>query len=97
MNGYGLATNGAHRAIFPPSITEGVDYWGPSGNHFQTVVRFLVYYDYASGNSVLLCESKESGGAIESNAVVYTNVFTDGISGSIRYTYKKGSFEQENI
>src|SRR6266446_2938294 len=28
-NGYGFATNGAHAAVFPPSITEGVDYWDP--------------------------------------------------------------------
>jgi len=99
VNGYGVATNGAHRAVFSPSITDqpAVDYVDPSGNRLQSNVRGLAYYDYASGKLVMICECKQSTGIVDSNTVVYADCFTDGIKGNIKYTYKKGSFEQEIV
>ena len=66
VNGYGVATQGLHQAIFSPSITDtpAVDYWH-AGERFQTRLLGLAYFDCSSGKSVLIAETRPSLGHID--------------------------------
>ena len=97
-NGYGLANQGQHSALFPPSITGIVDYLDGQGHRFQTRILGLAYLDYASGKSVMFFETKDSIGQIDPatpNIITYRDAFTDGVKASVRFTYKKSAFSQD--
>ena len=56
-----------------------------------------MYQDTATGNAVVIAQLQDSTGTlISANQVLYQNAF-DGINADVRYTYKKGSFEQDII
>ena len=62
VNGYGIADQGLHKAIFSPSITDSpaVDYQDPSGNRLQSRILGLAYFDRASGRSTMICAMRTS-------------------------------------
>jgi len=93
VNGYGVADQGQHRAIFSPSITDSpaTDWSAPDGQRFQTRIMGIVYYNAASGESVLIAEPKRSIGRVAQNTVVYPDAFDD-VACDVRYTYKIHSF-----
>jgi hypothetical protein len=59
----------------------------------------ICLYDAASGQSTLLAELKDSiGKVVSSNQVVYEDAFDgDGWIADLRYTWRKGSMEQDLI
>jgi hypothetical protein len=96
-NGAGaVATNGQHKAIFPPDLYNGqIELNTPDGKWLRSQVLGLSYFDTASGQSVLIAEIKTSVGQLaSSNVVIYPDAFTD-ISADVRYTYTRAGFEQD--
>src|SRR5437899_1691256 len=53
VNGFGIADQGMHRAVFSPSVTDSpmLDYEDPDGNRLQFRPLCLAYLDYASGKA----------------------------------------------
>lgn len=96
VNGFGVATQGQHRAIFSPSITDSpvTDWSAPDGQRFQTKLMGIVFFEASSGRSELIAETKPSVGQVQGNAVTYADAFDD-VSCDVRYTYKRNSFEQD--
>jgi hypothetical protein len=57
----------------------------------------IAFYDPDSGQSVLLAQLKDCSAQIVSNKVIFTDAFTgsNGIEGSVTYTYDVGHFHQD--
>ncbi len=90
------ATNGQHQVYFPGNIYNGViKLVTPDGKILRSQPVGLSYFD--GNNSVLIAELKDSTGAlVGSNQIVYPDAFTD-FKADLRYTYTRGSFEQDVI
>src|SRR5207248_11259949 len=72
------------------------DYWH-AGERFQTRLLGLAYFDCSSGKSVMIAETRPSLGQIDPaqpGQVTYPEAF-DGISASVRFSYKKSAFSQD--
>jgi hypothetical protein len=97
VNGFGVATQGQVQVIFSPNLnTSGaIDAVTPDGR-FSSTVLGLAYTDI-SGKSVLIAEVTNSiGQLVADNQVIYPGALVgDGVKADVRYTYRRGSFEQE--
>jgi hypothetical protein len=95
-NGGAAATNGQHQAYFPGDLFQGeIQLVTPDGKQLQSRPIGLSYDD--GSNMVLIAELTNSVGyLVGSNQVVYPNAFS-GINGDVRYTYRKGGFEQDLV
>ena len=94
-----IANAGQHRVIFSNNLnSEGaIDQQAPDSKRLRSNILGLAYYDSASGQSVLIAQVQDSQGElISANQVLYPDAFT-GVKADVRYTYKKGSFEQDVI
>ena len=94
-----IAQKGQYQAIFANNLNTGgsIDLHMPDGQRLQSSILGLEYYDTATGKAVVIAELKDSQGElIASNQVLYPDAF-DGVSADVRYTYKRGSFEQDVI
>jgi len=96
-NGGASASQGQHTAQFPSDIYGGmISMTTPQGTILKSQVVGLSYSDGA--NSVLIATITNSLGQVlpSGNQLIYTNAFVGGgITASVRYTYKKASFEQD--
>src|SRR5581483_11754068 len=98
-NGGAAARHGPHRVFFSGNLnTPGaIVLETPDGKRMRSHVLGLSYFDAASGKSVLIAEVKASDGQLyPPNVVVYPDAF-EGLKADVRYTYRKGSFEQDVI
>ena len=94
-----IANAGQHRVIFANNLnSEGaIDQQTPDAKRLRSNILGLAYYDSASGQRVLIAQVQDSQGElISANQVLYPDAFT-GVKADVRYTYKKGSFEQDVI
>ncbi len=94
-----VANQGQYQVIFDNNLnSEGaIDQQTTDAKRLRSNILGLAYYDRASGQSVVIAEVQDSQGElISANQVLYPNAFT-GVKADVRYTYKKGSFEQDVI
>src|SRR5260221_147270 len=102
-NGGAIARQGPNKVNFAPNIntpTGSIDMLTSDGKHLVSRVLGIALIDAASGSSIMLGNVKDSfGKLVSSNVVVYEDAFDAiaGLTADIRYTYKKGSFEQDVI
>src|SRR5207249_2683163 len=89
-----------HQVSFLSNLNSpgAVDLTLPDGQHLVSQVYGLSYYDYSSGQSVLIAEVKDSIGQLlaSSNQVFYADAFSDFQAG-VLYTYTRNGFEQDIV
>jgi hypothetical protein len=95
-NGSAAATQGRHKAYFPGNIYQGeIEVVTPDGLHLKSRPLAISYDD--GTNTVLIGVLTNSAGVLAaSNQVVYPNAFA-GLNADLRYTYRKGGFEQDVV
>jgi hypothetical protein len=94
-----IARQGQYQVIFANNLnsTGAIDMQTPDGKRLRSNVLGLGYYDKSTGNSVLIAQVQDSEGElIFTNQVLYPNAF-NGLKADVRYTYKRGRFEQDVI
>jgi hypothetical protein len=93
------ARQGAFQVIFANNLNSygAIDMQTPDGKRLRSNILGLGYYDRATGRAVLIAQIQDCNGVLASdNQVLYPNAF-QGFRADVRYTYKKGSFEQDVI
>ena len=95
-DGTAQAVNGQHQAYFPGDIYQGqIKVVTPDGVQLHSRPLGLSYFD--GTNSVMIAELTNSiGVVVGNNVVIYPNAFTD-FKADLRYTYRKGGFEQDIV
>jgi hypothetical protein len=90
------AVQGRHKAYFPGDIYTGnIEVVTPDGLHLKSRPLAISYDD--GTNTVLIGVLTNSAGVLAaSNQVVYPNAFA-GLNADLRYTYRKGGFEQDVV
>lgn len=97
--GGAVARQGQVQMIFANDLaTAGaIDVQTPAGR-FRSHLLCLSYADSALGTNVLIAEVTNcQGQIIAPNQVLYPRAFSDGVNGSVRYTYRKSGWEQDII
>ena len=98
--GGSVARLGQYQVIFSNNLnTEGaIDLQTKDGKRLRSNILGLAYYDSSTGKSVVIAQIQDSQGQlIGDNQVLYPNAFDGAVSADVRYTYKRGSFEQDVI
>ncbi|HEV2693372.1 MAG TPA: LamG-like jellyroll fold domain-containing protein, partial [Verrucomicrobiae bacterium] len=98
--GGAIARQGPYQVIFANDLNSygAIDQKIPDGQRLRSHILGLMYHDTASGQALMIAQVQDSQGQIISaNQVLYTNAFSGGVSADVRYTYKRGSFEQDVI
>jgi hypothetical protein len=95
-NGGAAAVQGRHKVYFPGDLSSGViEVVTPDGPHLKSRPLGLFYDD--GTNTVLIAQLTNSIGVLAaSNQVVYPGAFM-GLDADVRYTYRKGGFEQDIV
>ena len=99
ISGGAIARQGQHRVIFASNLNSrgSIDLQTPDGKRLRSNVLGLGYTDSATGKSVLIAQIQDSQGElIPDNQVLYPDAF-DGVKADVRYTYRRGGFEQDVI
>ena len=94
-----ICRQGPYQVIFANNLNSAgaIDQQTPDGKRLRSSIIGLAYNDSSTGKSVLLGQIQDSQGElISANQVLYPNAFS-GVNADIRYTYKRGSFEQDVI
>jgi hypothetical protein len=94
-----IARQGQYQVIFANNLNSAgsIDMQTPDGKRLRSNILGLGYYDSSTGQSVLIAQIQDSQGELTAdNVVLYPNAF-EGVKADVRYTYKKGSFEQDII
>ena len=97
--GGAVARHGPVNVIFANNLaTAGaIDMQTPDGKRLTSHVTGLSYFDAASGTNILIAAIKDCQGKIlPPNQVLYEDAFQD-LRASVRYTYTRGTFEQDVI
>ena len=97
--GGAIARQGAYQVMFAGNLNSAgaIDEQTPDGKRLRSNILGLSYYDSSTGRSVLLAQVQNAQGElIGANQVLYQNAFA-GVLADVRYTYKKGKFEQDVI
>ncbi|MEI6782130.1 MAG: hypothetical protein WCQ21_14555 [Verrucomicrobiota bacterium] len=97
--GGAVARHGPVNVIFANNLaTAGaIDLQTPDGKRLTSHVTGLSYFDAASGTNILITTTKDCQGKILApNQVLYEDAFED-LRASVRYTYTRGTFEQDII
>ncbi|MGA2891106.1 MAG: hypothetical protein ABSE51_24075, partial [Terracidiphilus sp.] len=90
---------GQYQVIFANDINSAgaIDIQTPDGKRLRSNILGLAYYDTSTGNSVMIAQVQSSQGElISSNQILFPDAFS-GVNADVRYTYKKGAFEQDVI
>ena len=98
-DGSAIATNGQHQVILAADINSGgsVDLLTPDGQRLRSNPMGLVFFDTASGKSVLIAEVTNCvGQLVAPNVVLYPNAF-DTLKAGIRYENTKMGFSQDIV
>ena len=99
FSGGAIARQGRYQVIFANNLISAgsIDQQTPDGKRIRSNVLGLRYFDSATGSSALIAQVKDSQGQlISSNQVLYPDAFV-GVKADVRYTYRRGSFEQDII
>jgi len=94
-----IAQHGQYQVIFANNLnsTGAIDLQTPDGKRLRSNILGLAYDDRSTGKNVLIAQIQDSQGElISSNQVLYPDAFA-GVKADVRYTYKKGSFDQDVI
>jgi hypothetical protein len=94
-----IARHGAYQVVFANNLNSAgaIDLQTPDGKRLRSSILGLAYDDSSTGQSVMIGWIQNSTGQlITSNQVLYANAFR-GIKADVRYTYRKGNFEQDVI
>lgn len=94
-----IARQGQYQVIFAGNLNtaSAIDQQTPDGKRLRSNILGLAYHDQSSGQSVIIAQIQDSQGElISSNQVLYPNAFA-GVKADVRYTYKRGGFEQDVI
>ncbi|MEI6785049.1 MAG: hypothetical protein WCQ21_29470, partial [Verrucomicrobiota bacterium] len=97
--GGAVARHGPVNVIFANNLaTAGaIDMQTPDGKRLTSHITGLSYFDAASGTNILIAAIKDCQGKIlPPNQVLYEDAFQD-LRASVRYTYTRGTFEQDVI
>ena len=97
--GGAIARQGQYQVVFANNLNSAgaIDLQTPDQKRLRSNILGLMYHDTASDNAVLIAQIQDSTGQlIAPNQVLYPNAF-QGVNADVRYTYKKGSFEQDVI
>jgi len=97
--GGAIARQGQYQVIFANNLNSAgaIDLQAADGKRLVSNILGLAYYDNSTGQSVLIAQIQDSQGElIADNQVLYRNSFK-GVKADVRYTYKRGSFEQDVI
>lgn len=97
--GGAIARQGQYQVIFANNLNSAgsIDLQTSDGKRLRSHILGLAYYDRSTGDSALIAQIQDSTGELTSpNQVLYQNAF-QGVKADVRYTYKKGSFEQDVI
>jgi hypothetical protein len=97
--GGAVARQGQIQMVFANDLATvgAIDAQTPAGR-FRSHLLCLSYADSALQTNVLIAEVTNCQGQIISpNQVLYPEAFSDGLSGSVRYTYRKSGWEQDII
>jgi hypothetical protein len=94
--GGAIARQGPVQIIFPNDLsTEPIDAQTTAGR-FRSAIVCLSYADYNLQTNLIIAEIQScQGQIIAPNQVLYPKAFSDSVSGSMRYTYTKGGWEQD--
>ena len=94
-----IARHGPYQVIFANNLNSAgsIDVRTADGKRLRSNILGLAYYDRSSGKSILIAQVQDSTGElISANQTLYPDAF-QGVKADVRYTYKKGSFEQDVI
>ncbi len=94
-----IARQGQYQVIFADNINSygSIDLQTPDKMRLRSHILGLMYHDTASDDAVMIARVQDAKGElIAKNQVLFENAF-DGVKGSVRYTYQRGSFEQDVI
>ena len=94
-----VATQGQYQVIFANNLNSSgsISMLTSDGKRLISNILGLAYYDSSTGNSAVIAQIQDSQGELlGNNQVLYPNAFA-GVNADVRYTYKKGSFEQDVI
>ena len=97
--GGAVARQGQHQVIFANNLNSygAIDLQTPDGKRLRSNILGLSYTDRSTGQSVLIAQVQDSQGElIATNQVLYPDAFK-GLKASVRYTNKRGCFEQDVI
>ena len=96
-----VARRGQHKVTLAANINSErvVELIAPDGKRFVSRFAGLSYFDAASGQNILLARVQDSIGMVHlPNQVIYPAALAgDGFTADVRYTWRKGSFEQDVI
>jgi hypothetical protein len=103
--GYAVARRGPLKVIVAPDLlatpATDLELPGPAGlpgQRLQLSPRFLTFHERTTGKSVLLGQVKSSvAELVASNVIVFPDAFDGAVKGSIRYSYRRASWEQDLI
>jgi hypothetical protein len=99
FSGGAIAQQGQHQVIFANNLNShgAIDMQTPDKKRLRSNILGLMYVDTATGDAAFIARIQDSTGVRASlNQVLYANAF-EGVLADVRYTYKRGSFEQDVI
>ena len=94
-----IAIHGQNAVVFGNNLNAigAIDLTAPDHKRLTSNILGLGYYEKSTGNSVTIAQIHDcQGELISSNQVLYSSAFR-GLKADVRYTYRKGSFEQDVI
>ena len=94
-----VARHGQYQVIFANNLNSAgsIDLQTADGKRLRSNIVGLMYHDTASDNAVMIGHLQDSQGElIAANQVLYPNAFA-GVKADVRYSYRKGGFEQDII
>ena len=97
--GGAIAQQGQYQVIFANDLNSygAIDMQTPDGKRLRSNILGLMYVDTSTGDTVMFAHLQDSTGQmISPNQVLYINAFSE-IKADVRYTYRKGGFEQDVI
>lgn len=94
-----IARQGQFQVVFNPNINDpkAIQLVAADDKVFVSRVAGLAYHDIATGASLFVAELKDSVGQVDGNQVHYLDAFAGGTRVDLRYTFLRGSFEQDAI
>ena len=100
INGAAVARQGPIKVLFAANLNSpgAIDVLSPQRRRFRSHILGLAYSDAATGQSVLIAETKDSmGGVLPPNQVHYLDAFEGDVLADVRYLYTPDGFEQDIV
>jgi hypothetical protein len=101
VDGTAVARRGQHKVTLAANINSErvVELTTLDGSRFVSRLAGLSYFDAATGDNILIAQVQDSIGVVHPpNQVIYPAALAgQGFTADVRYTWRKGSFEQDVI